>query len=58
MAVDESDRTFHHPLYETMTRVPGLDFATTTVDKLLHWGLENSLWIFPMATSCCGIGRD
>jgi len=55
MAVDESDRSFYHPLYSMMGRVPGLDFATTTVDKLLHWGLENALWIFPMATSCCGI---
>lgn len=55
MAVDESDLTFHHPLYDFMARMPGLDVATTTVDKILSWGLENSLWIFPMATSCCGI---
>lgn len=38
-----------------MLRVPGLDVATTTIDKLLTWGANNSLWIFPMATSCCGI---
>jgi NADH-quinone oxidoreductase subunit B len=55
VAVDESDRTFHHPLYDFMLRVPGLDVATTSVDKLLTWGTNNSLWIFPMATSCCGI---
>lgn len=55
MAVDEKDQSFSHPLYSFMQRVPGLDIATTTVDKLLTWGVNNSLWIFPMATSCCGI---
>lgn len=55
MAVDESDRTFSHPLFEVMLRVPGLDVATASVDQLLTWGMNNSLWIFPMATSCCGI---
>jgi NADH-quinone oxidoreductase subunit B len=55
VAVDEKDRTFEHPLYDFMLRVPGLDVATSTLDKLLTWGANNSLWIFPMATSCCGI---
>lgn len=55
MALKEDDRAFEHPLYDFMARVPGLDVATTTVDKLLTWGASNSLWIFPMATSCCGI---
>ncbi len=55
MAVDEKDRAFYHPLYDFMMRMPGLDVATTSVDKLLGWGTENALWIFPMATSCCGI---
>ncbi len=55
MAVDEKDRNYSHPLYEFMERMPGLDVATTSVDKLLSWGTENALWIFPMATSCCGI---
>jgi NADH-quinone oxidoreductase subunit B len=32
-----------------------MDVATTTVDKLLTWGATNSLWMFAMATSCCGI---
>ncbi|MCA9543789.1 MAG: NADH-quinone oxidoreductase subunit NuoB, partial [Myxococcales bacterium] len=32
-----------------------MDLATTTADKLLNWGARNSMWIFPMATSCCGI---
>ena len=55
MAVNEKDRSFEHPLYDFMMRVPGLDVATTSLDKLLTWGANNSLWIFPMATSCCGI---
>ena len=55
MAVDEKDRAYSHPLYDFMLRVPGLDVATTSVDKLLTWGTNNALWIFPMATSCCGI---
>lgn len=55
MALKEDHRAFEHPLYDFMARMPGLDVATTTVDKLLTWGASNSLWIFPMATSCCGI---
>ena len=55
MAVNESDRSFHHPLYDYIERMPGLDVVTTSVDKLLTWGSTNSLWIFAMATSCCGI---
>jgi NADH-quinone oxidoreductase subunit B len=55
MAVDESDRSFRHPLYDFMIRVPGLDVLTTSVDKLLSFSSEASLWIFPVATSCCGI---
>jgi len=55
VAVNEDGRTFQHPLYDFMMRVPGLDVVTTTLDKALTWGSNNSLWIFPMATSCCGI---
>jgi len=55
VAVKEDDRPFAHPLYDYMERMPGLDVATTSVDKLMAWGGSNSLWIFPMATSCCGI---
>jgi len=55
MAVNENDRTFHHPVYDFMMKVPGLDIMTTTMDKLLSFGSEASLWIFPVATSCCGI---
>jgi NADH-quinone oxidoreductase subunit B/C/D len=55
MAVDEKARTYSHPLYDMIVPVPGGAIATTQIDKLLTWGLTNSLWIFPMATSCCGI---
>ena len=55
MAVNEDGRSFEHPLYDLLMRVPGLDVATTSLDRLLTWGANNSLWIFPMATSCCGI---
>jgi len=53
--VNEGPRAFHHPLFDVMLRVPGLDVLTTPVDWLLTWGFNNSLWVFPMATSCCGI---
>ena len=53
--VDESALPFEHPLYRTLLRTPGLSVATAPLDALLEWGLVNSLWIFPMATSCCGI---
>ena len=55
MAVNESDRPYEHPLYSTLERFPGLSLATTSVDTLLNWGSRHSLWIFPMATSCCAI---
>lgn len=55
MAVDETSRTYSHSVYDFMLKVPGLDVLTTTVDKVLTFGSEASLWIFPVATSCCGI---
>lgn len=33
---------------------PG-NVITTTVDAILNWGRENSLWPIPYATACCGI---
>ncbi|MBI2393963.1 MAG: NADH-quinone oxidoreductase subunit NuoB [Deltaproteobacteria bacterium] len=53
--MDESDLGYEHPLYKTMLAVPGLSVATGSLDQLLEWGMRNSLWVFPMATSCCGI---
>jgi NADH-quinone oxidoreductase subunit B len=55
VAVDEGGRSFSHPLYDFMMQVPGLDVVTTKLDKLLSFSSEASLWIFPVATSCCGI---
>ena len=46
---------FEHPLYRTLLSVPGLSVATTALDEVLTWGMSNALWVFPMATSCCGI---
>jgi NADH-quinone oxidoreductase B subunit len=46
---------FEHPLYQQLLRVPGGGVGLASLDDLLSWGLKNSLWIFPMATSCCGI---
>jgi len=35
--------------------MPGISVALGNIDQLLTGGSANSLWIFPMATSCCGI---
>jgi NADH-quinone oxidoreductase subunit B/C/D len=53
--VDERARSYEHPLYGKLLAVPGLSVGVTSLDHLLTWGLANSLWVFPMATSCCGI---
>lgn len=53
--VDESQRGYEHPLYATLLATPGLSLFTSSLDALLEWGTRNSLWVFPMATSCCGI---
>jgi NADH-quinone oxidoreductase subunit B len=55
VAVDKGEKNFEHPLYDVIERMPGADVALTTLDKLMTWGYKNSLWVFPMATSCCGI---
>ncbi|MBI4510652.1 MAG: NADH-quinone oxidoreductase subunit NuoB [Deltaproteobacteria bacterium] len=55
MAVNESSRRYYHPLYDALLSTPGGAVGLTAVDRLLTWGSTNSLWIFPMATSCCGI---
>ncbi len=46
---------FHHPLYDLLIDDLGVTVGLGRVDDLLTWGLTNALWIFPMATSCCGI---
>jgi NADH-quinone oxidoreductase B subunit len=52
---DESALSYEHPLYSTLLHTPGLSVGVTILDKLLTWGTSNALWVFPMATSCCGI---
>ncbi len=52
---EERALSYEHPLLGAVAHTPGLSIATTSVDRLLTWGLTSSLWIFPMATSCCGI---
>lgn len=34
-------------------RLPGV--ITTTVQALLNWGRQNSLWYYPIGTACCAI---
>ncbi len=46
---------FRHPLYQVMLETPGLTVGTAVLDDVLTWSLTNAMWIFPMATSCCGI---
>lgn len=53
--VDETALSYEHPLLGTVLRTPGLSLAATSLDRLLTWGLTNSLWMFPMGTSCCAI---
>lgn len=53
--VDESGQNFEHPLYQTLLNIPGLSVAVASIDELMTWGQKNALFIFPMATSCCGI---
>lgn len=50
-----ANRPYDEPLFDLLESVPGLDVAVTTLDRLMAWGASNSLWVFPMATSCCGI---
>lgn len=54
-AVRNENESFEHPGFDFFERLPGADIGLTTADKLLSWGARNSLWLFPMATSCCGI---
>ena len=51
----EAARAYDHPLYKPLLEVPGLSVGLGVLDQLLTWGLKNSLWIFPMGTSCCAI---
>jgi len=46
---------FEHPAYNMLLKTPGLSVFTVPLDALMTWGATNALWMFPMATSCCGI---
>lgn len=46
----EVDRYFDY-----IERVPGGAIITTTVDKVLEWGRENSLWYMLFGLACCAI---
>lgn len=46
---------YDHPVYKYGMKIPGGQVAVGSMDALLSWGMRNSLWVFPMATSCCGI---
>ncbi len=54
-ALDRDSRSYSNPLLDKVISVPGLDVAVATVERLLDWASSNSFFIFPMATSCCGI---
>jgi len=53
--LDGAPSGFDAPVYRTLLRAPGLTVLAGVLDELLAWGARNSLWVFPMATSCCGI---
>ena len=55
MAVKDPNLTYERPLFDALERMPGADVLLTTSEKFLGWGLDSALWVFPMATSCCGI---
>jgi NADH-quinone oxidoreductase subunit B len=55
MAISEANERFEHPLYSVLEQIPGGGIGLTTTDRLLTWGVTNAMWVFPMATSCCGI---
>ena len=41
--------------FDYLERVPGGAIITTTVDKVLEWGRESSLWYFAFGLACCAI---
>ena len=53
--MNEDARAYEHPIYDVLLKAPGLSVAVAHLDDILTWGLANALWVFPMATSCCGI---
>lgn len=46
----EVDRPFDY-----LERFPGGAIITTSVDRVLEWGRESSLWYFAFGLACCAI---
>ena len=46
---------YDQPLLEMIESVPGLDVMVGSLERLMNWGATGSFFVFPMATSCCGI---
>ncbi len=38
-----------------LERIPGGAIITTTIDKVLEWGRESSLWYLSFGLACCGL---
>jgi NADH-quinone oxidoreductase subunit B len=56
MALNDDEKyPYTHDAWSYVERMPGVDIMLHQADKVLDWGAEKSLWVFPMATSCCGI---
>jgi NADH-quinone oxidoreductase subunit B len=53
--VKNDTESFERPGFDYFERFPGADVGLTSAEKILNWGARDSLWLFPMATSCCGI---
>ena len=41
--------------FDYVERIPGGALITTTVDKVLEWGRESSLWYLSFGLACCAI---
>jgi NADH-quinone oxidoreductase subunit B/C/D len=52
---DETRLSYDHPLYRVLLKAPGASVGVGVIDQVLQWGLVNSLWVFPLGTSCCAI---
>jgi NADH-quinone oxidoreductase subunit B len=50
-----NEKAYEHPFFRYVENLPGLEVVLGKADDFLHWGAENSLWTFPMGTSCCAI---
>lgn len=42
-------------IFNYIEHIPGGAIATTTVDKVLEWGQESSIWYLSFGLACCAI---